>query len=179
MPKDKRSFFERLTGSFNVDAEDMEEEFDMEESYDPPARDAQAGEEPRRQQVHHQPPHTPHEQAWEEDSQEEGQLMVDLYQTGDEIVIQSMIAGVSPKDVEVNITRDMVTISGTREAPSGIRNEDYFYQELYWGPFSRTILLPQEVDPDGAEAVERNGLLTLKLPRVDKDRRQQIKVKSV
>ncbi len=110
---------------------------------------------------------------------EEGQLAVDVYQTPKEIVVQAMVAGVNPENLQVNITRDMVTIKGKREEARTISEENYFAQELYWGSFSRTILLPSEIEPEDAEAVERNGLLIIKMPKIDKEKKATVKVKSV
>lgn len=109
----------------------------------------------------------------------EGELTVDVYQTGDSIVIQAMVAGVASEDLSVSVTREMVTIRGKREAPKGISSEDYFFQELYWGAFSRTILLPAEIETEETEATEKHGLLTIKLPKIDKGKTQTIKVKSI
>ena len=115
---------------------------------------------------------------WLEDEEgEEGQLTIDLYQTPTEIVIKSMVAGVRPEDLDIAITRDMVTIKGKRETDKFVKDEDYFHRELYWGTFSRTIMLPTEVQVDEAEAVEKHGLLILTLPKVDKNRQTRLKVK--
>ncbi len=114
----------------------------------------------------------------EEDETAEGQLTVDVHQTPTDIVIKAMVAGVKPEDMEISITRDMVTIKGKREENREVTEENFFYKELYWGSFSRTILLPQEVDVEAAEATERHGLLTIKLPKVDKEKKTKIKVKS-
>jgi HSP20 family protein len=110
---------------------------------------------------------------------EEGQLAVDVYQTPKDIIIHAMVAGVDPENLQVNITRDMVTIKGKREENRTISDENYFAQELYWGSFSRTILLPHEIEPEEAEATERNGLLMLKLPKIDKEKKATVKVKSL
>ena len=59
------------------------------------------------------------------------------------------------------------------------KDEDFFVQELYWGGFSRTITLPEEIDVDAAEAIEKHGLLILKLPKVDKCRKTKLKIKTV
>ena len=67
---------------------------------------------------------------------------------------------------------------GDRKKEKGVVNDDYFFQELYWGMFSRTIVLPEEVDPDMSEASEKNGLLTIVLPKLNKDRVQKVRVKS-
>ena len=89
-----------------------------------------------------------------------------------------MLAGVRPEDLDISITRDLVTVKGRREQHSEVQGPDYFFQELYWGSFSRTIVLPQEVEIEEAEATEKHGLLILKLPKVDKGRQTKLKVKS-
>lgn len=114
-----------------------------------------------------------------EDTEEEGQLTVDVHQTPDEIVIKTMVAGVRPEDLDINITRDMVTIKGKREESVEIQDADYFHKELYWGSFSRTIMLPEEIEVEESEAIERHGLLTIKLPKVDKAKQNKLRVKSV
>jgi HSP20 family protein len=73
----------------------------------------------------------------------------------------------------------MITIKGHREMEERIDESDYFHRELYWGSFSRTILLPKEVDIERAEATENQGLLTIKLPKIDKGRQAKLKVRSI
>lgn len=119
----------------------------------------------------------PEEDNWMEE--EEGQLTVDVYQTPGDIIVQTMVAGVRPEDLQINIARDMITIKGKREENRTINEDNYFTKELYWGAFSRTILLPQEIETEEAEATERHGLLTIKLPKIDKDRKMNLKVKSI
>lgn len=109
---------------------------------------------------------------------EEGQLTVDMWQTPQEITIQTIVGGVKPDDLDVSISHEMVTIRGKRSKSHSISTADHFYQELFWGTFSRTILLPQEVDADAAEATMKHGLLTVRLPKLDKTRTQKLKVKN-
>ncbi|MFH1112026.1 MAG: Hsp20/alpha crystallin family protein [Patescibacteria group bacterium] len=97
----------------------------------------------------------------------EGQLSVDVYQTENAVVIKSTIAGVRPGDLDITINNDLVTIRGERKQDEEIRPDDYFYQECYWGGFSRSIVLPMEVKADEAEAVLKNGVLTLILPKAE------------
>lgn len=108
----------------------------------------------------------------------EGELAVDVYQTPTHIIIKAMIAGVRPDNLDVTIARDSVVLRGKREASAEASSDDFFYQELYWGAFSRTIVLPQEIDTDGAEASEKHGLLTIRLPKLDKRRQMKLKVRS-
>lgn len=107
----------------------------------------------------------------------EGQLTVDVYQTPNEIVIESPIAGVNADDLDISITNESVTIRGKRERMERVREEDYFYQECYWGRFSRSIILPQEVDPEQAEANIKNGVLAIRLPKINRQKSKKLKVK--
>ncbi|HEY4522550.1 MAG TPA: Hsp20/alpha crystallin family protein, partial [Candidatus Paceibacterota bacterium] len=107
-----------------------------------------------------------------------GELAVDVYQTPDAIVIKALVAGVQPQTVDVALTREMVTISGQRQDEREVEEENYFQRELYWGSFSRTILLPEEVDVDLAEASEKHGVLMIRLPKINKKRQTKLKVRS-
>jgi HSP20 family protein len=153
MPKEKKSFFERLTGTMRMDDRRDEDE----------------------QEVHKNP------SSWieEEEEDKDGELTVDVYQTADMIVVKAMIAGVYPEDLDISITRDLITIRGVREEERTAKDDDYFIRELYWGSFSRTITLPEEIDVDEAEAVEKHGLLILKLPKLDRKRQSKLKVKTI
>lgn len=106
----------------------------------------------------------------------EGQLTIDVYQTPHYIVVESTIAGVKPEDLDIDITNESVTIKGSREKEEKISDNDYIYQECYWGRFSRAVILPQEVDPEAAEASMKNGILTIKLPKLDRHRAKKLKV---
>lgn len=116
---------------------------------------------------------------WEEEEIEEAELTVDLYQTNSEIIVQTMVAGVQPDNLSITINRDTITIRGNREENQSISGDDYFIRELYWGAFSRTISLPEEVDPEEAEAIEKHGLLIIRLPKLDKNRETKLKIKSI
>ena len=110
-------------------------------------------------------------------SEIEGQLTIDVYQTPDEIVVQSTVAGVDPADVEIDATSESLTIRGERQRSQAVADSDYYYQECFWGKFSREVILPQEVDPDRAHSTLKNGVLTVHLPKVHKDRTRKIIVK--
>jgi len=162
--KEKKSFFERLTGTVHLDEDDgLEEAIELDAVQDAGVSDASNVGIPNTQ----------------EDVAEEGQLTVDVYQTDEDITIQTMVAGVKLDDLTVSISRDVVTIKGRRERTGHVPANQYFYNELYWGSFARTILLPEEIIPEEAEATEHHGLLTLRLPKIDKKRQIHLKVKSV
>lgn len=107
----------------------------------------------------------------------EGQLTVDVYQTPTEILVESAIAGVRPDDIDINVTADSISIRGERRREQKSGNEDYLYQECYWGRFARSIILPQEVDPESSEVTFRNGILTVRLPKVNKRKSRNLRVK--
>lgn len=116
-------------------------------------------------------------QNWlEEEDQVEGQLAVDVYQTKDSVVIKAPIAGVDPKNLEVAIAEDVVTIRGERVEDAAIEREDYYVMECYWGAFSRSIIMPVSVNADKAEASLKNGVLTIAIPKVIQDKVKKIKV---
>ncbi|MES2437203.1 MAG: Hsp20/alpha crystallin family protein [Patescibacteria group bacterium] len=171
MPKEKRSFFERLTGTVKIDRHDHDDELDFEEA---PIKPGVRHIAPEPKTMHR----LEQQDDWIEESAEEGQLTVDVYQTANDIIIKTIVAGVRPDDLDISISRDMVTIKGKREEVREVSEDDYFHRELYWGSFSRTVLLPEEIDVESADAQERHGLLTIKLPKVDKRRQTKLRVKS-
>ncbi len=163
----KPSFLERLTGA--APAEDYDRILDENHRFgDKDSDDAEEYEE---------------QETWDETpeparSPQEGELPVDMYQTNDTIVIRALVAGVSPADLDISITRDMVTIRGVREEFQETHEDNYQNRELFWGSFSRSILLPEEIVIDEASAQEKHGMLEIRLPKLDKQRSTQLRVKT-
>jgi HSP20 family protein len=116
------------------------------------------------------------EETWS-DGEPEGQLTVDVYQTANDIVVESAIAGVDPDDIDVNVTSDSISIRGARKREKTVKDEDYLYQECYWGKFGRSIILPQEVTPEDAQVKFKNGILTVILPKANKKKTHKLKVR--
>jgi HSP20 family protein len=164
----KKSFLERLTGGMRFQDE---EEVESPASFGAPKKITLSDKDNAKETD------AKKDSKWEEE--EEAQLTVDLYQTATEIIVQTMVAGVQPENLSITITRDMITMKGKREENRSISIDNYFVQELYWGAFSRTISLPEEVDPEEAEAIEKHGLLIIKLPKINKEKKTILKVKSV
>ena len=166
--KQKKSFFERLTGAVNAEYDDKDADV--------------AGKIPEKETV----PVGRNESyapggAWGagEEENDPGELAVDVYQTDSDVIIKAMVAGVRPEDLNISITRDSVTISGKREETRRVEQENYIHTELFWGAFARAILLPEEIDIEEAEATEHHGLLILKLPKVDKGKQARLRVKGM
>lgn len=181
MTKQKRSFFERLTGARGIEGapsqipifESSSEEI-IETTMETPTHS------------HVMRMAVPEEQAWSNNNESieevqqddaDGQLTIDVYQTDEAIVIKSTIAGVKPEDLDVAINNDMVTIKGERKNEEVVSDGSYYYQECYWGPFSRSILLPVDVIADKSEASLKNGILTIRLPKADTTRIKRIQVR--
>ena len=111
------------------------------------------------------------------ESEMEGQLTVDVYQTENDIVVQSTVAGVEPDDLDINITNESITIHGHRARKEEINDKDYFYEECFGGKFSRSIILPSEVDSEHSTAVLKNGVLIVRMPKLEKRKAKKLKIK--
>ena len=183
MKKRKKSFFERITGSvkmdeFNddLDYEEQDDDLDYEPRKSRP-RPMDDDEEDRRQINY--PGYESNDEIVSEPAEVEvGELSVDVINQPEEIIIRSIVAGVKPHDLDVQISRDMVTISGSREDMKEIEEEDYYHRELYWGSFSRNIILPEEIDVEESTAEEKHGMLEVHLPKIDKHKKTKLQVKS-
>jgi len=177
----KPSLFERLTGSVPDSYDDLFESEQPDRAHDNeehPRRASAVVDESDESEI---TTHTHNRDAiaeMEEEVAQEGELAVDVYQTSDAIVVKALIAGVNPNNIDISLTRDMITIRGHREEHQETTGDNYFYKELFWGSFARTILLPEEVDVDAAEATTDHGILVVRLPKINKERKTKLRVKS-
>jgi len=165
----KPSLLDRLTGNNNDDFDDFFEEEEMAAPEIPQHPLERPANRPQIREADHT------EWTAPEDNEE---LPVDVYQTNGYVVVKALIAGVVPNNLDISLTRDMVTIKGSREDEKESSEDGYFQRELYWGAFTRTILLPEEVDVENAEASEKHGVLVIRLPKINKSKQTKLKVKS-
>jgi HSP20 family protein len=100
-----------------------------------------------------------------------------MYQTDEELVIQSAIAGVKPEDLNLYLEDDVLFIEGERKRPTEEKG-DYFLQECYWGKFSRKIVLPVEINPEKISASFREGILTIRIQKISRERKRKILIKT-
>lgn len=156
----KKSFFEKLTGSIK---------FNNEEDYD-----VMDGEYLEAEEEEYDEEDESEVEAFEE---EVGELSVDMYRVNNAIIIKTMVAGIQKSEIDISLTRDRVVIEGSRKNDPEGRIDTVYFEELYWGAFERSIELPEEIDIELAEAHESHGLLTLVLPLVDKNRQARLKIK--
>lgn len=176
------SFFDKLKNSMGIE-EESEEEIGEEEK---PKKAAPKIKEEKKEvkKIHVKSEDSPKEETKpksKEEKQEwfepEGELAVDVYLTERDVVIQATIAGVKPEHLDIAIENDVVTITGERENPNQDEERNYYTQECYWGPFSRQVILPEEVDVNTVDAMIKDGIFTLRLPKLDKQKVRKIKVK--
>ncbi len=165
MKQARQSFFQRLTGGLRDEDEDAISKMD----------------EVNRKSL--DKVEQKFADSWDEEEESDpvavdGQLAIDVFETPIDIIVKTMIPGVRKEDIDISLSRDLLTIRGERKDEKTISDDSYHYRELYWGTFSRTVKLPHEVDIERAEAMENQGMLTLKLPRVDKERQTKLKVKN-
>lgn len=173
-----KQLFKKLSGlgdktnlQFKDGVDDVEEDDALEDEYEEAIAEENDGQSIAVQEEEDE------EKQWLEENYEEGQLSIDVYQTPSEIIVKSTIAGVKPEDIDISINNDMLTIRGRREMIETVRDQDYLYRECYWGSFSRSIILPVEIESDKVDASLENGVLTVTLPKAKNAKQITIKVK--
>jgi len=159
------SFLEKLKKGMGIEGE-VEEEKEM-------LAEKEKKEEPKKKKIIIKEKEEKPKVKKEEWLEAEGELMVDLYQTEEDLYLQAPIAGVEAKDLEIEIERDTLIIKGERKNPAP-EGADFFTKECYWGKFSRQIILPVEIDPNRIEASFKSGILTIKLPKLQREKKRKI-----
>lgn len=160
--------------------DDEEDEGQAEEGDPEEGDDAEADEEEEEEddaEIEPAPQGDQREEDWMSDY--EGALNIDMYQTKDNVIIKSTIAGVRPEDIDITVANDMVTIKGERVKEEKIAQDDYFYQECYWGGFSRSVIVPVDIDSESIEADYKDGILTIIIPKAAKAKTKKVKVKGL
>ncbi len=119
------------------------------------------------------------EASWEEDAEDSmpGQLAVDVYETGERLVVKARTAGVNKQDLDVSISDGVLTISGTLASGDEGDVEQWHIQECYWGDFSRTIALPVQVKEEEVEAVLKDGVLTVSFTKIKQEQARKIEIR--
>lgn len=177
MVKEKKSFFEKLTGTKRVEEDDTSSNAQAVSFYEDDSQDETVMEVETEAKTETPTADQPASTWNDEGDTDEGQLTIDMYQTDSEVIVKSTIAGVKPEDIDVSINNDMLTIRGTRSTEETVEQENYYYQECYWGSFSRSVVLPVDVLPEKVEAALKNGILTIKLPKAETNKVKKIQVR--
>lgn len=153
--------------------EEPHKEHEHKEAPDFPEKTLEVQEIPDREDAHDLSENPQKEELFHS----EGQLAVDAYETEQEFCIQAPVAGVRARDIEVTVDRDHITIHGTRSKKKEKEGVNYFFQECYWGAFSRQIILPKDVDTENAEATFENGILTIRIPKKAPQEARKLEIK--
>ncbi|HEV8437760.1 MAG TPA: Hsp20/alpha crystallin family protein [Methylomirabilota bacterium] len=101
---------------------------------------------------------------------------VDMYETKDELVITAELPGLNEKDIHLSITGDMLTLRGERHWDQEVKQDNYYRGERWFGKFERALPLPVPVQADKVKATYRDGVLTVKLPKVEEIKPKEIKI---
>ncbi len=113
------------------------------------------------------------EKGW---SKKCGELAVDVYSTEKHIVIQAPISGVKRDDLEIITENDVVIIKGKRERPQKKEIKEFYTKECFYGDFRRELILPEETDPSHIEASIEEGVLTIEIPKIEREKRRKIDI---
>ncbi len=106
----------------------------------------------------------------------EGQLVpVDVYATSDDVVVEAILPGVKPEEVDITVEGSTLTIAGDTSSMIPER-EGLLLQEIRRGRFMRTLTLPAGLEPDKATATFEDGILTLRIPKAEQVKPRQIKI---
>jgi HSP20 family protein len=106
-----------------------------------------------------------------------GQIPLDIYEEGNNVVVKASVAGVKPEELNVQVRDDVLTIFGEMKEETERKEENYHLREHRYGRFERSATLPYPVLSDQAEAVFENGMLTLTLPKAAEVGGKRIEVK--
>jgi HSP20 family protein len=109
----------------------------------------------------------------------EGELSLDVYEEGGNIVVQAPLAGVDLADLDINFSQGVLTIKGDRKSSNELKDDKYYIKECFWGKFSRSILLPDDIDTAKIKAHLKNGVLTVVLPKLELPNNVSIEIKKI
>jgi HSP20 family protein len=106
---------------------------------------------------------------------------IDMSETDKELLVKVELPGMTEKDIDISIARDLLTISGEKKQEKEQTEKGWYRMERHYGSFSRSIPLPYEIESDKAEAIYKNGVLSIKLPKsvMQQKAAKSITVKSI
>ncbi len=176
----KRTFWQKITGAMKADdvvydeLNDYEDAYEDDEYYQDDSLEDNDGGRGALEQNRIQS-----EQSQMIETTPVMELPLDVYQDSDNIYITAFIPGVSLSNINIELSREMISIEGERVRHDMEEVEEVFSQELEWGEFARTVSLPEEIDIDTSTATESAGVLHITLPKFNKSRKAKLTVKSI
>ena len=103
---------------------------------------------------------------------------IDIYDKKDSIVVETPVAGVDPKKINIAVENDVLTIEGSVEKKIEVDEKNYYRKEVRTGSFHRSVALPTAVDGDKAKAEYQDGVLTITIPKAERAKPKTITVKA-
>lgn len=103
---------------------------------------------------------------------------LDLSETKDKVIVKIELPGIDPKDIEVTVQGDMLTVKGERKQEREEKEEDYHRVERVYGSFCRSLRLPATAEHDKVAATYKDGILKLTIPKKEEAKAKKIEVKS-
>jgi HSP20 family protein len=101
---------------------------------------------------------------------------VDIYETEHELVVKADLPEVDPKDLDIRVENNILTIRGERKFEKKVNEDNYLRVERAYGSFSRSFSLANTVNAEAIKADYQNGVLTLTIPKREEAKPKQIKV---
>ena len=101
----------------------------------------------------------------------------DIYEDDNNLVVKAELPGISKDELNVTITRDTITISGEKKSEEKVEKKNYHRLERSYGSFCRSFRLPDHVDSDKAEAIFKDGVLEIRVPKSEESRHKKIEIK--
>lgn len=102
---------------------------------------------------------------------------LDVSETKDEYVVKAELPGIDPKDIDISLTNDLLTIKGEKKQEKEEKEENYHLIERSYGAFTRSVRLPGQVQSDKISANFKNGVLKVALPKTEEAKKKEIKIK--
>jgi len=102
---------------------------------------------------------------------------IDVYEEGNNIIVEAEVPGVDPKDIDIEIEDKTLRISGKMEKKEEVKEKNYYRKEIKSGSFERTVSLPSEVKEEEIEATMKDGILRIILPKQKTSSPKKIEIK--
>lgn len=105
-------------------------------------------------------------------------VSLNLYETKDNVIVEVKTPGFTKDDLDINFEGDMLTVTGTTKSEHKEENEEkkYYIEEITTQSFTRSVQMPRLVDPEKAEALVENGMLTITIPKREESKARKIAI---
>jgi len=104
------------------------------------------------------------------------QPAVEVFETDADVVVRAELPGIDPKNVDITVTSDTLTIKGEARAEQEDKRRNYYRRELRYGAFTRVLALPDDVNAEQAKASYKNGILEIRVPKSERAKAKAVKV---